>query len=180
MKNIVLCGFMGAGKTAVGSALAKMLGRPFVDTDSVIEAEEGITVSEIFRRLGERRFRKTEAKVVKALSGTGGLVISAGGGALLDKKNAANLARNGVIVRLDASPDAIARRIGKAGTRPLLAGKHGELKARISDMLEKRRKSYSIADFAVDTTHLDAATAAKAVAAVVAGGARKGKTPNSI
>ena len=86
--NIILCGFMGSGKSTVGLLLAKKLGMSFIDLDTYIEKKEGMTVSKIFEKYGEPYFRKVEKESAKELAEKNGLVIAAGGGTLVDKENA--------------------------------------------------------------------------------------------
>lgn len=118
--NIVLCGFMGSGKTTVGSVLAKKLNRRFVDTDAAIEEREKSSVSEIFSRRGERYFRERERETVQALSRRSGLVVAAGGGMLLRPKNAEAFRKNGVVVLLDAGLATVRKRLAGNTSRPLL------------------------------------------------------------
>ena len=87
MDNIVLCGFMGCGKTTVGRNLARKSGRKFVDMDSYIEEKAGMKVSEIFEKYGENRFRDMEHEACLELADTKGLVIASGGGAFTFQRN---------------------------------------------------------------------------------------------
>lgn len=150
MKNIVLTGFMGTGKSSVGRHLAEGLGLGFVDTDDLIEERAGLTVSEIFERFGEGRFRALEREVIQGLSTQCNLVIATGGGAIMDGENLSNLKRCGVIICLTASPDTILSRIGEGDERPLLSGL--DKKRAIISLLKKRGPFYSKADFMIDTT----------------------------
>ena len=118
--SVVLCGFMGSGKTTCGKLLAQKLNRPFLDLDEWIERKAGMTVSEIFAQKGEAAFRKMERMAVEELSLTGGLVIAAGGGALLQKENAAALRANDVVILLDASLETVKYRLKDDHSRPLL------------------------------------------------------------
>ena len=86
-KNIVLCGFMGSGKTAVGNQLSKLTSRNYVDIDQYIENKSGKTISEIFAESGEQYFRDLEYEAAKELSLKKGCIISAGGGTLLYERN---------------------------------------------------------------------------------------------
>ena len=95
--NIVLCGMMGAGKTAVGSRLGEMLGCRWVDTDALIVEKHG-EIATIFERLGEEYFRGLETETVKTLVQEDGLVVSVGGGLVLKEENLSLLKGNGVIV----------------------------------------------------------------------------------
>lgn len=118
--NLILCGFMGSGKTTVGRLLAEKTGRRFVDLDQWIEGREGMPVSEIFSKYGESRFRELERRAADELSFETGLVIAPGGGALLDPESAAALKSGGVVVLLDAGLSAVRARLAGDRTRPLL------------------------------------------------------------
>jgi len=112
-KNIVLIGFMGTGKTAVGTRLAQRMGREFIDTDKEIERITGITIRDICYKSGETRFRSEESLVVKRLADRTGLVIATGGGAVINPENLELLKRNGILVCLEADPEDILRRVRK-------------------------------------------------------------------
>jgi shikimate kinase len=119
---VVLVGMMATGKTTVGRAVAERLGRPFLDSDDLIERRTGRTVREIFESDGEQAFRALESQVLReALSGDAPAVIAAAGGAVLDAENRRWLKRNGTVVWLRAEPSVLARRIGADDHRPLLA-----------------------------------------------------------
>lgn len=120
-ENIVLCGFMGCGKTTVGVRLAENTGRTFVDMDAFIEQNEGMTVQEIFSARGEAAFRQLEQDAAKALSQKSGLIIATGGGVLMDPVNTAVLKENGVVVLLDAGTEVLKERLKGDRLRPLLA-----------------------------------------------------------
>lgn len=123
MKHLVLVGLMGAGKTTVGERCAERLGRAFVDTDALVETVTGHTVSELFDRFGEPRFRQEEHRAVEdACASPEPLVISCGGGAVMDARNRATLRASGFVVWLTASPETLAGRIGPGDERPLLRG----------------------------------------------------------
>lgn len=118
MKNIVLIGMMGAGKTTCGRLLAEKMNRPFVDCDEVIEGFAGRSVSEIFASDGEEAFRDLESTVIHELSAQEGLVIAAGGGAVLRQANVAALRSNGVILFLNRPAEEIFDHVDMAD-RPL-------------------------------------------------------------
>ena len=123
MSHLVLVGLMGAGKTTVGERCAQLLGRPFVDTDALVESLTGSTVAEIFECFGEARFRAEEHRAVEdACASPEPLVISCGGGAVMDPENRARLRANGFVVWLAASPEVLAARVGSGDGRPLLRG----------------------------------------------------------
>ena len=122
-RHLVLVGLMGAGKTSVGARCAAELGRPFVDTDELVEATAGRTVSEIFAAEGEGGFRARErTAVADACASPEPLVIACGGGAVLDAENRTTMRDHGVVVWLRASPERLAERVGTGDGRPLLDG----------------------------------------------------------
>ncbi len=123
MNNIVLCGFMGCGKSTVGGLLAKRLGRAFIDTDEYIEQMLGMSVAQIFVQHGEDGFRELENKACLSLAGKSGLIIATGGGALTYERNVAAFSSDTVIF-MDVPFDEIERRIGDADTRPLFRDKN--------------------------------------------------------
>lgn len=152
MKNIILVGFMGTGKTAVGKELAKRLKMKFVDMDDIIEEREGMKISEIFVKKGEPYFRKVEKEVAKEISEQPNLVVAAGGGAVIDEENVKNLKSNGVMICLTASPDKIMERTKGYSHRPLLDV--SDPSKSISELLAKRAAYYARANYQVDTTNL--------------------------
>jgi shikimate kinase len=119
-ENIFLVGMMGAGKTTVGSLLARRLKLRFVDTDHEIEARTGVHIPLIFEIEGEAGFRKREAQVLAALTREDGLVLATGGGAVLDEENRANLANRGIVVYLSVPPEMLWERLRQDKKRPLL------------------------------------------------------------
>lgn len=150
MKNVVLIGFMGTGKTSTGRLLASRLGRPFIDIDSKIEQEENMTVQEIFERQGEEWFRQKERSVIAKLSSNTNTVIATGGGAVLYQSNRIRLRQNGVIVCLEASVQTIIDRTAGRNSRPLLNCE--DQVAKIVGLLAERHHAYSEADLIIDTS----------------------------
>ncbi len=150
--NIVLVGFMGTGKTAVGKKLARVLKREFIDTDKIIEDRAGKTISKIFADDGEANFRDLEAEVIKDISERNGSVIITGGGAVLRDENINNLKKNGIIFCLKAMPEVIYNRVKNDTKRPLLQVENPLEK--IKEMLEQRKKYYEKADCIVDTSEM--------------------------
>ena len=149
--NIILIGFMGAGKTAVGKRLASKLKMNFFDTDENIEKVSGMNVGKIFTDYGEVRFRSEETLAVKRAAALKNSVIATGGGAVLNPENFELLKGSGVVIALDASPEEIQRRVSKRNSfRPLL-GNDKSIENIIS-LLEKRIPIYQQADYRVDTT----------------------------
>lgn len=149
MKNIVLTGFMGTGKTEVSRILSQKLNYILIDVDSEIEKEQNITIAEIFKQYGEARFREIESGVIKRLSEAKNAVISTGGGAVLRQENIDNLKKNGVVVCLTALPETILKRTSNNDDRPLLRVENPILK--IKELLEFRRPHYEKADIMIDT-----------------------------
>jgi len=151
-KNIALVGFMGAGKTVVGKALARHLGMIFVDSDESIVEKERRSINDIFAKDGEPYFRKVEKEVIKEISQRDGLVIACGGGVVLDKDNMSNLHRNGVVIYLQTSTDVIFERTKNYNHRPLLNVENP--KKQIEDTLKTRAPFYSQAEYTIDTSKL--------------------------
>ncbi len=153
-KNLVLIGFMGTGKSSIGIRMAQKLKREFVDMDSKIEEVCGMSVSQIFKRYGEVRFRSEEKLMASKLGKREDLVIATGGGAVLDSENVAALKKNGVLICLDASPQDIFVRVNqKKGTRPLL--KKTVNLSDIEKLLKERESFYACADTRVNTSGKD-------------------------
>ena len=150
--NIVLVGFMGTGKSVVGKRVAEKLGRRFLELDEIIEKKEGASIKEIFEKKGELYFRRIEKETVKEVSQKIGVVISVGGGAIIDEENFNNLKRNSVIICLEASPDTILERTKGLRTRPLL--NVPDPKQKIEGLLKKRASYYKRADYCIDTNRL--------------------------
>lgn len=155
MKNIVLVGFMGTGKTSTGKVLAQRLGKAFIDMDSRIEEEQGMTIPKIFETEGEAHFRRLEKELVRKLSERANAVISTGGGTIKDPENVALLKESGIIVCLTASPEVILERTERKGERPVLDGAdQGDRLAAIEKLLAERAGFYRQADYFVDTGDL--------------------------
>ena len=171
MPQLVLTGFMATGKTEVGRRLARLLGRPFVDTDSLVEATAGCSVAEVFATEGEVHFRALERSAVAQACAVPDAVIATGGGALLDPANRRRLAAAGPIVCLAAEPEVILRRTGDAASRPLLATANGanDRVARIRTLLAERAPAYAVATHTVDTSALTVDEVVERVRALVGG-----------
>lgn len=148
-RPIVLIGMMGAGKSHVGRKLADLLGLPFADSDRHIEAAAGGTVSEIFTRDGEERFRAAERRVICDLLNPPLKVIATGGGAIMNPETAADIKENAVSIWLNADTDTLERRIGSAKTRPMLAGKN--VREVLEGLLKQREPVYKKADITIDS-----------------------------
>lgn len=148
-KNIILCGFMGCGKTTIGKLLAKEKGMSFVDLDLYIENQQKMTISEIFEKFGEPYFRKLEKEATVTLSQLKGKVIATGGGTLTFQENVDIFKKSGTIILINPSLETIAERLKNDTTRPLLARPDKE-KA-MKELYEKRLPIYkSAADVIID------------------------------
>ncbi|MFA7256255.1 MAG: shikimate kinase [Kiritimatiellales bacterium] len=150
-RNIVLVGFMGTGKTVTGRVLAARTGMELVDMDSMIEERQGKTIPEIFAQDGEPVFRTLERELVQELSKRNGLIISTGGGIVLNPDNIADFEKTGLVVCLKASPETIFQRLEKDTGRPLLSG---DKKGQIAALLEKRKPLYDAIAHGVNTDGL--------------------------
>jgi shikimate kinase/3-dehydroquinate synthase len=134
---------MGAGKSAVGRMLARMLKTRSVDTDDAIEKEAGVRISEIFEKEGESGFRARELSVVEKLC-TDSQVVSLGGGALTQAALKALTQKHGTLVYLRARPETLLQRVGDGRSRPLLANMSREERLeRIQELLEARERDYA-------------------------------------
>jgi shikimate kinase len=150
--HLILVGLPGVGKTTIGKAVARRLGRTFVDFDQEIERRSGMEVREIFLLKGEDHFRALEFELTRELSTTSGMVLSPGGG-WITRKNSVELLRSaGRIIYLRASPEAVGRRLRRVETRPLLAGRDPVVA--LQELYEKRRDLYETADVVIETENL--------------------------
>lgn len=154
-RHLVLVGLMGAGKTTVGRRLAQRMGRPFVDTDELVETLTGRSVSEIFATDGEGAFRDLErGAVADACAAPDPIVIACGGGAVLDATNRAALRAAGFVVWLQAATERLAARVGGGDDRPLLHG--GAARAQLERLAALRSDLYeAVADVVVSTDERD-------------------------
>ena len=147
---IVLVGMMGAGKTSVGTALAALLGLPFVDTDAQIEAETGLSVREIFEQEGEAGFRRREETLIlRLLEVPQARVLALGGGAFMNPSVRAKVAQGAMSVWLRAAPKTLVGRCADSATRPLLEGSPPS--ETLETILKHRESVYAQADVTVDT-----------------------------
>jgi shikimate kinase len=149
--NVVLIGFMGAGKSVCGRLLARRLGRCFVETDDMIVAREGRPIPEIFRADGEERFRALEAEALEALGLKSGEVIATGGGFPCRPGRMEALRALGTVVWLRGDLEALTGRARRSGDRPMLDGR---APAEIEALYRAREPYYREAHLVVDTTAL--------------------------
>lgn len=150
MSSIVLCGFMGCGKTSVGKRAAQLMDRTFCDLDHYIEEKAGMSVSEIFERRGEAVFRKMETEAADEVSGAEGTIIATGGGTVLTPRNVEIFHENGgIIVFLEVPVPVLVERLKNDTQRPLL--QKPDRKKVIAELVEKRYPLYrAAADYTVD------------------------------
>jgi len=156
-RNLILVGFMGSGKTAVGRALARLTGRKYIDLDRLIESKHRMSVSAIFRQMGEGRFRDMEHREVRAIFRRTGLVVAVGGGAAVFPRNRPWLRRSGTVVYLRVPVPVLVKRLARSKGRPLLRPARGNrraLTALIGSLLRKRSGAYRAAShISVDGGH---------------------------
>ncbi|TLS49977.1 shikimate kinase [Paenibacillus antri] len=144
-----MIGFMGTGKSTVGSALAERLGWRFVDTDATVVEREGRSIPQLFEEEGEAYFRDAESAVLKSVLTGSRQVVSTGGGAVLRQANRETMLEGGFVVALTAPPDVLLARLRGDANRPLLAGDKEE---RVHRLLEERKNAYDFAHLVVDTS----------------------------
>jgi len=150
--NVILVGFMGAGKSSVGRLLARRLGRCFVETDDMITAREGRTIPEIFAERGEAHFRGLEEETVRLLALKSGDVIATGGGLPCRDGRPDALRSLGTVVWLRGDFDAVYERAQRAGARPMLSGRGRD---DVEALYRAREAYYRQADLTVDTTGIN-------------------------
>lgn len=151
MKNIVLIGFMGSGKTTIGKALEEKTDMVFVDTDELIEAYEGCQISNIFADKGEAYFRRLENETLNnLLVSTDNKVISTGGGIVTNQANIPLLKQLGKVFYLRIKPETVVERLEGDKTRPLLMGEDKLVK--VEQLMTDRKELYEmVADKTIDT-----------------------------
>lgn len=148
--NIVLIGFMGAGKSTIADYLSTMFDMKLVEMDQEISDREEMSIPDIFATYGEEYFRNLETELLRELQTGRNCIISCGGGAALRSENVVEMKKNGRVVLLTASPETIYERVKDGNDRPLLNGNNSV--EFIADMMEKRREKYEeAADIVVQT-----------------------------
>jgi shikimate kinase len=164
--NLFLVGMMGAGKTTLGRALARRLGREFADTDKVLVERTGVPVTTIFEIEGEEGFRRRESTVLAELAARDGLVIATGGGAILSEANRELMRSHGTVIYLRARLENLWERTRQDTTRPLL--QTPDPRGTLSELLAAREPLYSdAAHVIVDTGAQSAASLANKVIAAL-------------
>jgi shikimate kinase len=150
----VFTGFMGTGKSKTGKIISRKLKMSFFDIDDLIEKKTGFSISDIFKKFGEADFRQMEVETVKEVSEKDSVVISCGGGAVLNPVNIANLRKKGIIINIYASADVIYNRLKSENSRPLLRCEKPLVE--IEKLLDFRKSAYADCDFSFDTDGLTA------------------------
>ena len=155
-KIITLIGMMGSGKTSCGNELAKKMGISFVDIDSIIELEEDLKISEIFKKFGEEYFRLIEEKVIflkvsEYLRQNIKAIISLGGGGFESEKTREFLLNNTKVIWLNSDIKVLSKRVGKAFNRPMIKG---NVETNIQILLKKRIKNYKKSHLKINTDNL--------------------------
>ena len=147
-KSVAFVGMMGAGKTAVGRAVAEKLNAPFLDSDYEIEQAANMSVAEIFERDGEAFFRDREAKVIRRLFENEICILSTGGGAFMSQEVREIMTHSGISLWLKADLDLLWSRVKSKDARPLLqtADPYGAL----NSIFEARKDTYALADLIVE------------------------------
>ncbi len=167
--NVFLVGMMGAGKSTVGKALARRLGRAFVDCDREIVERTGVPIATIFEIEGEEGFRRRESQVLAELAARRGAVVATGGGAVLAEENRRTMRASGTVIYLRVSLDHLHERTRRDTARPLLAT--GDRRATLGALLEKRDPFYrEAADLVVDSGAQSPGTLAQRVIDALARG----------
>ena len=148
-KPIVLIGMMGAGKSSLGTRLAKRLKLAFVDADAEVEAAAGMSIAEIFEAHGEAAFRDGERRVIARLLKTGPQVLALGGGAFVDAATRAEVLDKAISIWLDVPVDELVERVKrKPGKRPLLA--NTDVHEKLATLMREREPLYAEADIRAD------------------------------
>lgn len=145
---IVLVGMMGAGKSHIGSSLAKHLGLKFSDSDKLVEERAGCSVNEIFERFGEDKFRESEKNVVLKLLDEAPQVIATGGGAVTNPETLEAIKAKSISIWLNPDIEILVDRVRGRSTRPLLNGE--DPKEKLSKLLGERKALYTQANITVD------------------------------
>ena len=160
--NLYLIGPMGSGKTTIGRQLAKILELPFYDSDHEIISQTGVDISTIFAYEGEAGFRKREQKTIEHLTQLKNIVLSTGGGAVLDPANCELLCKNGFVVYLRCSVHHQLERAHKDPNRPLLDTE--DPRKRLQDLMLVREPLYrACAHFSIDTGSYSSRSAVKKI-----------------
>ena len=160
-KNLVLLGMMGVGKSTIGKILAKKRGFEFIDTDSNIEENCSMKISEIFKKKGEKFFRIEEEKEVLKSLKKKNCVIALGGGAFINKTIRNNILKNAISMWLDVDLKTINKRTKWSKKRPLLNTENNQKK--INQLYQERKNIYKLANYRINCNNLDKENIAKKI-----------------
>lgn len=150
--KLVLIGFMGTGKSSVAASLSEVLNMPVVDVDAHIVENAGKSIPNIFEQYGEEHFRNLETQSLSSiLKSNEPVIVATGGGAVLKDENKVLMLEHGIVFLLSARPEVIINRVKNDANRPLL---QGDVEKRVYELLEKRKNSYSFANYTIDTSDL--------------------------
>jgi shikimate kinase len=141
--NLYFIGFMGVGKSTIARMTAKSVNGQLIEMDEMLEAEEGISINEIFATKGEAYFRDLETALIERIAEQDGMIVSCGGGAVLRPQNLELMKKSGKIVYLSATPETIFKRVRYSTNRPLLQGNMNI--EYIAGLMEKRIHIYEAA-----------------------------------
>ena len=148
--NIVLIGFMGAGKSTISDFLKTVFAMDVVEMDQIIAERQGMSISDIFETYGEEYFRELETKLLVEMQSRSNVVISCGGGTPMRECNVVEMKKNGRVVLLTAKPETILERVKENHDRPLI--ENNKNVSFIAELMEKRREKYeAAADIIIET-----------------------------
>lgn len=177
IKHIWLVGFSGSGKSTVGPKLATLMRMEFIDTDAEIEKIANCSLSELFAKHGEKRFRKLESQAIsKVAKEKRETVVALGGGAFQSPENRAIMQRSGITAYLKTSVPVIYRRLSSQTDRPLLQVRRAKGEtlraarlARIKEMITRREPQYRLANIIVSTSSKNPTEVARVIMQKVRG-----------
>ncbi len=139
-KNVFLIGFMGCGKSTMARMLSRDTQMKLIEMDETIEAEEKMSINDMFEKFGEEYFRNLESELIQRISRKGNCVVSCGGGAILREDNVKHMKENGKIIYFSATPETIYKRVKHSTHRPLLNGNMNV--EYITELMDKRLPLY--------------------------------------
>ena len=149
-KNICFTGIMGSGKSTIGKQFAKIINYRFLDTDSLIEEKSGKKIYEIFEIYGENYFRRQEEKIVLDVLKLKNVVISLGGGSILNKSIRKVMSKNSFTIYLEVNIDVLNKRLKNSKKRPLL--KNQNIKKKLQSLLNDRKEYYNKANLIINNS----------------------------
>ena len=151
-KNLVLLGMMAVGKTTLGKIVAKTKGLEFIDTDKTIEQKNSMTINEIFKKKGEKFFRKEEENIILKSLKKRNCVVALGGGAFINKNIRENVLKSAVSIWLDIDTKVLDKRTKWSKKRPLLV--NDKRSKKINELYAERKNIYKLADYKIKCDEL--------------------------